>query len=252
MFKPQAIIQSCDTHVKLKHIPDHFKLLSWNIYKINHKTPAQYHAFMQMLHRTCHIHFYLLQEAQCTKKTSFPIYDFCFHFAANLQMRLHAFGVMTASNVLSHQAQQILSKKTEFLFKTHKSSLVNHYQFSDGTPLIIINVHAINFKDSRAYADEIAQLQNYLYPYEDIPTIIAGDFNSWNRKRNALIADFCRQLNFNMAQFEDAQHIKHFSKHPLDLVLYKNIHCECATALDSQKISDHNPLLLRFSKIPES
>ena len=78
----------------------------------------------------------------------FPLPGFSLHFAANLQLKSHAYGVMTVSNIYSHYAESILSKKTEFLFKTHKSSLASHYTFDDKTPLIIINVHVINFKNA--------------------------------------------------------------------------------------------------------
>ncbi|WP_116963725.1 endonuclease/exonuclease/phosphatase family protein [Fastidiosibacter lacustris] len=248
MFKPTQITQSCKTQVKLEFVPIRFNLLSWNIYKINHKTPYAFQHFIRSLQQAFGIGFYCLQEAKHTDSNTFPLSDFCLHFAANLQLKNHAYGVMTASNVISHKAQQILSKKTEFLFKTHKSSLVNHYLFEDQTPLIIINVHAINFNNSRVYAEEIEQLQDYLTEFKDTPLIIAGDFNSWNKKRNYLIEQFCIALNLIQAQFENNKNIKRFAKHPLDLVMYRNLTCEYAIAIDSQKISDHNPLLLKFIK----
>lgn len=248
MFKPPQITLSCENQVKSPFTPDFFSILSWNIYKINHKDPFEFQHFIKSLQQAYNLHFYCLQEAKHTDSTSFPLDGFCLHFAPNLQLKSHAYGVMTASSVMSHKAQQILSKKTEVLFKTHKSSLANHYVFADNTPLIIINVHAINFNNSRIYAEEILQLHDYLAEYQDAAVIIAGDFNSWNKKRNSLIHEFCDALNLTQAQFEEDKHIKRFAKHPLDLVMYRNLNCQYATAIESRKISDHNPLLLKFSR----
>jgi endonuclease/exonuclease/phosphatase (EEP) superfamily protein YafD len=248
MFKPPQITLSCKSRVKLSFVPDSVTLISWNIYKINHKNPIDFQHFIKSLQQAYNAGFYCLQEAKHTDSSSFPLDDFCLHFAPNLQLKTHAYGVMSASGVVCHKAQQILSKKTEFLFKTHKSSLANHYFFGDHTPLIIINVHAINFNNSRAYAEEINQLHDYLSIHKNAAVIIAGDFNSWNKKRNLLIHEFCQALDLTQTVFEEDQHIKRFAKHPLDLVMYRNLTCEYAIAIDSQKISDHNPLLVKFRK----
>ena len=248
MLKPNNIIRNCSACATTDYVPECFSLLSWNIYKINHKKPADFQAVIKDINRACAVKFYCLQEAKYNDGATFPLKGFALYFAANLQLKSHAYGVLTASNVKCRLSEQILSKKTEFLLNTHKSSLVNHYVFADRTPLILINVHAINFKNTKAYGAEIEQLHDYLQACPDAPTVIAGDFNCWNQKRKHLIRDFCQQLDLTLADFTDAHHIKHFARHPLDLVMYKNLNCELATAIERRKISDHNPLLLKFSR----
>ncbi len=162
MLRPKNIIQTCSSNPSYQFVPEEFTLLSWNIYKINHKNPDKFNHFIQKINQSCAVKFYCLQEAKYTDTSAFPLLDFSMHFAANLQLRSHAYGVLTASNITTQYAEQILSKKTEFLFKTHKSSLASHYYFKDHTPLIIINVHAINFKNAKVYAEEIHQLYSYL------------------------------------------------------------------------------------------
>ncbi|WP_119344441.1 endonuclease/exonuclease/phosphatase family protein [Facilibium subflavum] len=200
MLRPKNIIQSCTSAPAASYVPETFALVSWNIYKINHKNPQAFNAFIHKLHRTCAVKFFCLQEAKHTDQNEFPLPGFCLHFAANLQLKHHAYGVMTASNITTHHTQQLLSKKTEFLLKTHKSSLASHYYFADETPLIIINVHAINFKNSRIYAEEIQQIYDYLADFPNAPVIIAGDFNCWNKRRNALIQAFCQSLDMKLAR----------------------------------------------------
>ena len=247
MLKPHKIIQNCAKIPENQYVPDSFALLSWNIYKTNHKYPGVFNQFIRRIDRHCAINFYCLQEAKYADSTFFPLPGFSLHFAANLQLKSHAYGVMTASNVYSHYAESILSKKTEFLFKTHKSSLANHYTFSDKKPLIIINVHAINFKNARIYAEEIKQLYDYILPFTNTAIVIAGDFNSWNKRRRDLVNGFCGSLGLTLVHFEDQHRIKKFAKYPLDLVMYKNLDCQLAVAVDGHKISDHNPLLLKFT-----
>ena len=92
-------------------------------------------------------------------------------------------------------------------------------------------------------------MHDYLTKFEHTPVIVAGDFNNWNKKRNTLIHEFCETLGLTQATFEEDKHIKRFAKHPLDLILYRNLKCDYALAVDSQQISDHNPLLLKLSKI---
>ncbi|MFZ9035302.1 MAG: endonuclease/exonuclease/phosphatase family protein [Francisellaceae bacterium] len=249
MLKPDVIIQSCQGRARHTHVPNQFKLVSWNIYKINHKNPIAFERYINQLHNQCEIEFYLLQEAKHSDTSFFPLTGFCLNFAANLKLRKHAYGVLTASNINCDYAYHLLSEEREFLLRTHKSTLVNHYFFADGTPLIIANIHAINFKNSKAYEKELQLLHESLQDYGEVPMIIAGDFNCWNKKRNHLIRQLTRQLKLIQVDFEDKHHIKRFAKHPLDLVLYKNLICLVATAIDSEAVSDHNPLLLKFSKL---
>lgn len=249
MLKPHKMIQNCTKIPENQHVPDTFTLLSWNIYKTNHKFPGIFNYFIRRIDHHYAINFYCLQEAKYLDSNFFPLPGFSLHFAANLQLKSHAYGVMTVSNIYSHYAESILSKKTEFLFKTHKSSLASHYTFHDKTPLIIINVHAINFKNARIYAEEIKQLHNYIQPFSNTAMIVAGDFNCWNKRRRHLIYHFCESLGLTLVHFENQHRIKKFAKHPLDLVMYKNLDCQLAVAIDSHRISDHNPLLLRFAKL---
>lgn len=246
MFKPKEIIRYCYNKPKLNYVPNKFGLLSWNIHKINEKKYITFERDINKFNYEFPINFYLLQEFKYKKDIIFPIKDFCLLFAPNLQKKTCSYGVMTASNIVSYYEKQVLSKNTEFLFNTHKASLISHYSFRDNTPLIIVNVHAINFKNYHAYELEMNQLYKYLVNLLDYPMIIAGDFNSWNKKRNNLIKEFSKKLNLTIAIFEDEHCIKSFGKHPLDLVMYKNVHCDFAKALDSRNTSDHNPLLLNF------
>lgn len=80
------------------------------------------------------------------------------------------------------------------------------------------------------------------------PIIIAGDFNTWNRKRVKFIKDFCREFNFKVAFLDDHELVKTFQKNHLDFVLYRGLKLQKDLALDCQSLSDHNPIITYFEK----
>lgn len=248
MLKPSNVVASCYGQTTHEFVPDVFSLMSWNIYKINHKDLHEFEQYLQQTHHQHHCHFYCLQEAKHSDADAFPLDQFCLYFTANLQLKERAYGVMTASNAYSDKAHAHLSQNTEFLFKTHKTTLINIFHFADQTPLVIVNIHAINFKSTQAYIEEITSLEQELKQYERIPMIIAGDFNCWSRRRHKVIRDFCRSLNLRWASFEDDHNIKRFGKNPLDLILYRQLDVTMSQALDSAQVSDHNPLLVQFTR----
>ena len=142
---------------------------------------------------------------------------------------------------------RILTIHRESVINTHKASLITHLNVQN-TKVVIVNIHAINFKSNKVYGYEFEKIKEVINSKKyKHPIIIAGDFNSWNRKRVKLIKDFCREFNFKVAFLEEADLIKSFQKNHLDFVLYRGLKLDKACALDCQKISDHNPIITNFS-----
>lgn len=248
MLKPSNIVASCYGQTSHEFVPNQFSLMSWNIYKINHTDLHEFESYLQRVHAIHKPHFYCLQEAKHSDADAFPLDQFCLYFTANLQLKERAYGVMTASNVYSDKSYAHLSQNTEFLFKTHKTTLISLFHFADHTPLVVVNIHAINFKSTHAYIEEMTSLESELRQYDHLPLIIAGDFNCWSRRRHKVIRDFCRTLKLRWASFEDDHNVKRFGNNPLDLILYRYLDVTQAQAIDSAKVSDHNPLLVGFSR----
>ena len=90
----------------------------------------------------------LLQEAAFSDKGSCVLPNYTFDAAANMEIRNIFYGVLTASSVESLKAKAYLSEGRESIFGPHKSLLVSHYALSNGTKLLVLNVHAINFREN--------------------------------------------------------------------------------------------------------
>ena len=76
--------------------------------------------------------------------------------------------------------------------------------------------------------------------------IIAGDFNSWNKKRVDILNWFCRELKLSKTIIENSDKIKSFLKYDLDHIFYRGLSLDFATVLECNKLSDHNPLYAYF------
>jgi len=234
---------------KTQSIEDKFCLMSWNVFKIDHKKHDTFNSYIKKIHSEHDVNIFCLQESKYSEETEFPIYKFHTNFASNLTMKNHNYGVTTACNIPSLKNIKILTTHRESVINTHKASLVSHFKFAN-TQLTVVNIHAINFKTNKVYEYEFEKIKEYLQlEHKDNPIIIAGDFNTWNRARIKFIKDFCREFNFKIAYLEDNALVKTFQNNPLDFVLYRGLKMEKAFVLDCEKISDHNPIIAYFNKL---
>jgi len=228
---------------------DIFNLLSWNIYKVDHKDRDHFENYIQKINHALDVDIYCLQESKYKDQISFPINGFYSYFAANIQLKKHAYGVTTATNSKSLYAKPMLTQYKESVINTHKVSLLTCHSFNDNEELIVINLHAINFRSTKIYVREFKKIEALIGEYKDSRMVIAGDFNTWNRKRIKYIKYFCRKKGFKIAFLDNHQYVKKFANNPLDFVLYKNLKVLQAKALYFADISDHNPIFVRFLKI---
>ncbi|MED7788117.1 endonuclease/exonuclease/phosphatase family protein [Francisella sp. 19X1-34] len=223
-----------------------FCLMSWNTYKIDYKDSQAFNSYINQVHAEHDVDIFCLQEAVHHHETRFPIEQFDINFASNIVLRYHNYGVATVSHYPVIKNVRILTTHRESVINTHKASLITHFNIGN-TKVIVVNIHAINFKSNRVYEYEFEKIKEVINPKKyKYPIIIAGDFNSWNRKRVKFIKDFCREFNFKVAFLEGADLIKSFQNNHLDFVLYRDLKLEKACVLDCQKISDHNPIITSF------
>ena len=76
--------------------------------------------------------------------------------------------------------------------------------------------------------------------------IVVGDFNSWSNKRVNILEAFKSELSLTKAEVSMSHHIKHIFYKPLDHVFYRELDLVQAEAIDTKKISDHNPIYAKF------
>jgi len=221
-------------------------MLCWNVHKNNRKDPR----FQSFLHKEVKrrgIDIILFQEASFRDNHHFELPHFSYDAAANLEFRREFYGVLTASRMESSYAKAYLSEGRETVLGPHKSLLLSNYLFEDGNSLLILNVHAINFRENQRYGIELERFLNLLKEHKG-PMILAGDFNSWNKQRMDKLQRVAQRLSLTAVPFEKTGKVKSFMGKELDFVFYRELELLEAEVMDGHKLSDHNPLFVRFTR----
>lgn len=223
-----------------------FSLLCWNIRKENLNLDFQLR--LQRLLRENPVDFLLFQEYKIEKAKNILLKDYNFATAPNIETKKHLYGLLTASRSSIKKKIVNLSKSKEFFLATKKSNLITHHHFHDGSELVIVNLHAINFVSSKQFMADLDSLQTFLDSL-DCAVIVSGDFNNWSKKRFDALVEFERYLGYKKAIIEDVKNVKRLLGRPIDHVFYKNIKFISAKAIDTKKISDHNPIIATFKQL---
>jgi endonuclease/exonuclease/phosphatase (EEP) superfamily protein YafD len=219
---------------------DHFKLLTWNIFK--EKKDGWEKEFDRLYGD---VDLFMIQEAHLTDslKGVFRNEALNWVFAPAFTYLGEHVGVLTASNTLSEPV--CMERFQEPLIHLPKSVLITRYPFSiPGKSLLLVNVHSINFAlGIDSFRDHWARLENYLSAV-DGPVIIAGDFNTWSKKRLAVVQETAGRLKLEPVTFDRDGRSTFFGK-VVDHVYYRGV-----TPIDAEvhevTTSDHNPVLVSF------
>ena len=242
MFLPSLLHhRSCALRCE-SFVPEIFTLLCWNVHKNKTKNVACKN-YLQSLENSCD--FLLLQEANFRDDAPFTLPNFAFDAAANLEFQNTFYGVLTASNVQSTKAEAFLSQGKESLFGPHKSLLLSRYFFKDETELLILNVHAINFRENKR---ELERFLTLISNHKG-PLIVAGDFNTWNKTRMQNLGTLISNMGLQPVPFESTGPVKSFMGKPLDFILYRDLELVTFSCDSLPRLSDHNPLFARFKKV---
>ncbi len=230
------------------------KVLNWNIAKKNHDKIwvrdfltilEQYKPDLIFLQE-----FYLKMEAEHAVNTL----EMSWTFAPNFIDTHHQTysGVLTAAKISPLARKSLLTKHHEPLIKTPKVSLITEYPLSNKREtLLTINSHLINFVDLNKFRTQLHELEVALSTH-DGPIIFSGDFNTWSRKRAAILELAATRLGLTPVAFapQESKKIKRFLlSPPLDYIFYRGLSEKKASAkvLDHISSSDHKPLLAEFS-----
>lgn len=227
-------------------LEDKFSLMSWNIHKEN-LNPSFQLTLKELLDENP-IDFLLFQEYKIKKSYDIIIDPYNYALAPNIETKKHLYGVLTASKATIAHQKAHLSQTKEFFLATKKANLITHHYFKDGQLLIIVNLHAINFVNAKMFKAELDMLYELLYGL-DCAVIVSGDFNNWSNKRIRDLEAFEYSLGYQRAIIDDAIYIKQFFNKPIDHIFYKNLELLSAKAIDTKKISDHNPIIAKFAQI---
>jgi len=168
--------------------------------------------------------------------------------AANIETKSYIYGLLTASSFGFNTKYTELTHQKEFLVSTKKSVLLTSHSFSDGEDLHLLNIHGINFVSSKAFRKELEKIKSILSSCTGA-MVVCGDFNNWSKKRINALEDFQKELSLHKAMIEEKHHIKQVFSKPIDHIFYKGIKLIKAEAIDTRKISDHNPIYAAFEQL---
>ena len=222
-----------------------FSLLCWNVHKEMEQERFKRH--LSMLLRKFDPQLLLLQEAVLSSTALHPLFEYHLSSVKNIEFAKYGYGVLSASKFELLCSIPLATTSREFYCATKKSLLITAHELGNGNVLHIVNLHAINFVSHSVFLYELEQLKEHLQQIKT-PLIVAGDFNTWSKKRHQHLQSFAASLGLNKANVKDAHHIKHHWNKPLDHIFYRGVELLDAVAIDTGKISDHNPILAKFSR----
>ncbi len=228
---------------------DDFKLLCWNIAKLSRK--EKFKNYLKKLILSERLDFLLLQEVKEEIAEDMGIEDFSYILSANIETKKHIYGVMSAFRFSCESFKEVITNSKELLFLTRKSSLFTLHNIAQNRELLVVNIHAINFVTSKIFKKELEYIELQIAPFKGA-LIVAGDFNTWNKKRVKILKDFTQRLSLDEVNFTDAKNIKRVFNKRLDYVFYRDLHAETSKVLNSIEFSDHNPIIVKFSPLKKS
>jgi len=241
MLKPNTQVQCIKTQENLSK--DHLVILCWNVAKLTNTN--KFSTYLETIIKQNNVDILLFQEFKKNITKELYMGDFSYVLAPNMQTKKNIFGVLSAFKIQCDTNLTLLSKKRELHYFTHKSALITLHTLDGSHQLLIANIHAVNFIKNRDFFDEMNQIKEAIHTHRGA-MIIAGDFNTWNTARMQFLKAIAQELSLKEIMLEDHQYKKKFFKHELDHIFYRGFDVIMAKALNSSRISDHNPLLVTF------
>jgi endonuclease/exonuclease/phosphatase (EEP) superfamily protein YafD len=214
------------------------RVLSWNLHKNGDPgwdaDLARFAAASDLL---------LIQEAALTAGLRRVLADAGFDalLASSFTLNGHETGVLSAARV--RPASACVQRSFEPLLALPKSAVIARYAMrGTAETLAVANVHAINFvlgldfyrAQLEAIADELAAHRG--------PVIVAGDFNTWNPSRLAVVDDVMRRLGL-VSVLPPVDTRSRFFGRQVDHVFVRGLDIVHAEAPEVAS-SDHNPVLV--------
>lgn len=226
----------CKGHAQLARLPKRFSLCVWNLHKCKDtgwREEFALHCKQSDLFLTQEAMFLPSQEdcfANCGLEWTAAVSFFSF-------LRHAPIGVATGSRAPALRADYRANVYEPFL-KTPKMTLCTVYP-TDREPLLVVNLHAINFTGHKPFSLNMASAAQLLEGF-DGPALVAGDFNVWNKHRLQLMRQTAAQLQLTEMVFEPDNRSRFFGQ-KLDFVFTRGLKLLQAQATPSHA-SDHNPL----------
>ena len=172
-------------------------------------------------------------------------------------------GVLTLSRVAPIRIQPVPSKYRELGVAAPKVSLVTEYPLQNGKNLLAVNVHLLNFErwSVNKINHQLEDLKAIIAVHSG-PTLMAGDFNTWNQQRLQLVKKITRDIKLNeVTDFPEGRRTGDMNSEfwngflgvnkdlPLDRFFFRGFKPVAARVLNYHS-SDHTPILVRLKLYP--
>ncbi len=110
-------------------------------------------------------------------------------------------------------------------------------------PLLVINIHAINFTGLKPFAQNLCRASELLRDFNG-PVLLGGDFNAWSLPRRHLLQHMAKSAGLTEVVF-DPDCRSRFLGRPVDYLFVRGLRVLDA-GVRVTRGSDHNPLLARL------
>jgi len=152
-------------------------------------------------------------------------------------------GVLTAARTPAARACSL--RATEPVTRIPKSALTTTYRLAGREDtLLVANLHGINFTiGTTAFRQQIEAVAQQVALHRG-PAILAGDFNTWNGARRAVLEEVAGRLGLIAVVVRDDQRTR-FMGQPVDGMYYRGLQVVSAAAFPVTS-SDHNPFSVTF------
>ena len=249
---PETIIHNTYSNSGLER--NSIKVLSWNIAKNNYY-PSWRRDFLAIVEQYRPDKIFLQEvRLDITSETIPELSQMGWSFAPNfIDTSNNTYsGILIATNYSDRtKTQATITKHYEPVINTPKVSLFIEYSSGDSSQsLLALNTHLINFVNLTKFKAQLEEIESILNEHQGA-TILAGDFNIWNKSRWRMLSEMAARLNLTPVSFttEDTKKIKSFLlSPPLDYIFYRGFTPKLHTAKVIKNISssDHNPLFVEL------
>ncbi len=218
-------------------LPSEFSVLIWNIYK-GGKGQKFYREAKEIFPRYDLI---LLQETVFGGQLE----EFLANEFSHQEERAISWGRNGVATLSTASATEVFPMKTkgrEFFVFTPKASLATIYQMEEAE-LLVINIHMINFRETRAMESQLDQYSDLLERHKG-PIIVAGDFNTWSAGRIDAVDKFLTSYGLKEIDFADSKGADpraKFAVGVLDRLYTRGLKVLNAEVFHKSRSSDHYP-----------
>jgi endonuclease/exonuclease/phosphatase (EEP) superfamily protein YafD len=152
-------------------------------------------------------------------------------------------GVKTGSTVSANKHYFAASKHSEPISNTKKMLLATVYPLvTSGQSLLVLNCHIINFVSFKKFRAHLKQVFQTLEHHTG-PILLAGDFNTWNRKRLKYFTEQALSFSLQEVEMKRQPRLNHLFQH-LDHVYCRGLEIIDTLVHTDIHSSDHYPISL--------